>query len=465
MSDQGLFNEFPEISAKQWKQKIQYDLKGADYNDTLVWESLEGIKVKPFYHAEDLESIPLHHPYRNSEWKIGQSIFVRNRKKANAKARESLARGAESPIFLVPDETIDLSKLLKGIDLQNTPIHFNFLFLAIRPIENLLKQLKNKKVELHLHFDIIGHLCRNGNWFHSMQKDHEILNALVAKSSTLEGTNALGADLSLYQDAGANMVQQLAYGLAHANEYLNHFSDIISNKGGKSLPITFKVAVGGNYFFEIAKLRALRWLWATIAAEHGFNGNCHVMAVPSRRNKTLYDYNVNMLRTTSECMSAAIGAADTISTMPYDAIYHKYNEFSDRIARNQLILLKEESYFNRASEAVAGCYYIETLTFQLAEKALALFKQVEASGGFLEAFKKGSIRQKIRQSAIKEQHLFDEGHHVLVGTNAYQNPGDVMKADLELYPFVKIKPRKTIMEPIIEKRLAEELEQKRLDNE
>jgi methylmalonyl-CoA mutase len=223
--------------------------------------------------------------------------------------------------------------------------------------------------------------------------------------------------------------------------------------------------MGSNYFFEIAKLRALRWLWASLASEYGIESDCHITAIPTKRNKTLYDYNVNMLRTTSESMSAILGGADTVCNLPYDAIYHKDNAFAERIARNQLLLLKEESYFEDVSAVANGAYFIESITEQLAKKALALFKQIEKSGGLLSALKKGSIQQKIKESAAKEQQLFDKGKIVLLGTNTYQNSQDRMKKDLELYPFVKTQPRKTLIEPIIEKRLAEALEQKRLDDE
>ncbi|MEW2921574.1 methylmalonyl-CoA mutase subunit beta [Muricauda sp. ANG21] len=465
MSNVGLSDEFPPISAKQWKQKIQFDLKGADYNDTLVWESLEGINVKPFYHSEDLEGLKTFHLPKNHSWHIAQTLYAGDANKANTKALEILEKGVESLVFTVPNETIDFATLLKGIDLEDTPIHFNFQFLAAGPIKKLMTYLGDNAVQVYLNIDIIGNLARSGNWFHSLDKDHAILEEIQSVTSKKTGIKAIRVDLSLYQNAGANMVQQLAYGLAHANEYLNHLSNVIPSAVEGHFPITFKVAVGGNYFFEIAKLRALRWLWNSIAKAYGVESDYHIMALPSKRNKTLYDYNVNLLRTTSESMSAVLGGADTICNLPYDAIYHKDNDFGERIARNQLLLLKEESYFKTAAQASEGTYYIESLTEQLAEKALTLFKQIEKSGGFLDALKKGTIHQKIKESAAKEQQWFDESQLVLVGTNKYQNKQDRMKENLELYPFVKTQPRKTLMEPIIEKRLAETLEQKRLNDE
>ena len=229
--------------------------------------------------------------------------------------------------------------------------------------------------------------------------------------------------------------------------------------------MVFEVSVGTNYFFEIAKLRALRQLFNLIAKEYNHNLDCHLLVSPTKRNKTVYDYNVNMLRTTTECMSAILGGADAIANLPYDAIYHKDNEFGDRIARNQLLVLKHESYFDKVNNPADGSYYIENLTHQLAEKALNLFKDIEANGGFLKQLNEGIIQRKIQESADKEQKLFDTGKEVLLGTNKYPNKNDKMKDDIELYPFVKIKPRKTLITPIIEKRLAEQVEYDRIKEE
>jgi methylmalonyl-CoA mutase len=254
------------------------------------------------------------------------------------------------------------------------------------------------------------------------------------------------------------MVQQIAYSLSHANEYFNRITPI-------SQPIVFEVSVGTNYFFEIAKLRALRLLFNLIAKEYNHNFDCHLLVSPTKRNKTLYQYNINMLRTTTECMSAILGGADAIVNLPYDALYHKDNEFSDRIARNQLLILKHESHFDKVNNPADGSYYIESLTNQLSEKALTLFKDIEANGGFLKQLNEGIIKKKIQESAHKEQELFDSNQEILVGTNQYINKKDSMKDNLELFPFVKIKPRKTLISPIIEHRLAEKVEKERLKNE
>ncbi len=209
----------------------------------------------------------------------------------------------------------------------------------------------------------------------------------------------------------------------------------------------------------------MRKLYAALAGEYGFRENCHLFVTPSKRNKTIYDYNVNMLRTTTECMSAVLGSADTVCNLPYDALYHKSNDFGERISRNQLLILKKESYLDLVSNPSDGSYYIEFLTNQMAEKALLLFKEIESSGGFLKQLKEGTIQKKIKESALKEQQAFDEGKKILLGTNKHPNKNDRMKNELELYPFMKTKIRKTLLEPILEKRLAEKMEQERLEKE
>lgn len=451
-----LFNEYKSVSAKAWKQKIQLDLKGDDYNKALIWNSPEGIDVKPFYHADEFKNLPETSTTKATSWKICQTIYVSNVEHANIKTIDVLNRGADSIKFIVPTKDISIDKLLKDIDLTSTQIHFELQFLSEEFIKKTINISSNSKI--HLNIDIIGNLAKTGNWYYNLNKDHEILESIVLNSASLQ--SILSIDVSLYQNAGANMVQQLAYGLAHANEYLNHFGKKVVNQ------INFNVSIGTNYFFEIAKLRALQLLWKTLASEYSENvSTCHIYATPTKRNKTIYDYNTNMLRTTTECMSAILGGAHTISNLPYDSVYHKDNEFGERISRNQLLILKHESYFNKVNNPADGSYYIENLTHQMAEKSLALFKNIEANGGFLKQLKEGIIQRKIKESAIKEQKLFNNNEEILLGTNKHPNPTDKMKHDLELYPFVKTKVRKTLIEPIIEKRLAETLEQERLNNE
>ncbi len=447
-----LFDNFSSVSSKQWKQKIQFDLKGADYNNTLLTTTNDGITIKPFYHQDNSENISI--PSIDKDFRIGQSIFISDEQKANFLAIDSLKRGAETILFIA-NEPFDIKKIANKIRSEEIEIHFQLNFLSETFIQDLIDEFYNKK--LYINIDIIGNLVKSGNWFYNLNKDHEIIKNILLNNN--HNSSILQVTASNYQEAGATTIQEVAYALAHANEYLNHFD--------KNPPqqIQFNFSVGTNYFFEIAKLRAFRCLWKLLTDDYDIKTKAHIFTQPTLRNKTLYDYNTNMLRTTTECMSAILGGADTISNIAYDSVYHKKNEFGERISRNQLLILKEESYFINASEYANGSYYIESLTKEIADKALAIFKDIEKGGGFLKQLKEGTIQRKIKEAADKEQAQFDNGKLVLLGTNKHPNMDDKMNDTIELYPFAKTKPRKTLIAPVIAKRLAEKMEQERLNDE
>ena len=447
-----LFNDFDTVSSKAWKQKIQADLKGADYNDALIWKTADGIDVKPFYHADEFDKLPEVSDTKATAWKISQAIDVLDIDKANASAKEALKKGAEHIIFNINSDNIIIKELIAGID---SAIHFNLKEFSIKKVEEISSL--SKAINLTYNNDIISNLGKTGNWYANLKTDYDVF------LHSVQNHNQIYIDLSYYQNAGANNIQQLAYALTHINEYLNYL-------GYKNIPlhtikIIFNVAVGSNYFFEIAKLRALRQLWTTLAETYNANPNCKITATPSKRNKTIYDYNINMLRTTTECMSAILGGADIIYNQPYNQLFQNSTEFGERISRNQLLILKKESYLNSVNNPSDGSYYIETLTKQLAEKALILFKDVEKNGAILNQLKEGKIQKKITASAKKEQEEFNNNEITLLGTNKHPNPEDKMKNGLEKSPFLKIEKRKTLIQPIIQKRLSEQLEIERLNTE
>jgi methylmalonyl-CoA mutase len=453
-----LFDEFDPTTAKQWKQKIQMDLKGADYNETLIWKSLEGIDVRPFYHSEEPSSNPLTIPGYPRSWNIANEVFIDDESIANSLALNAIERGADAITF-VADKEFNIKEVFQDFPFSEALIYLQFNFLSKEFLIELDRFMSDNNATVFFEVDILGNLIKSGNWYQNLNEDHAALDHFSSKS---KNNTILGVDLSIYQNAGANMIQQLAYGLAHVNEYLNHFSS--TDQLEKFHP-TFTVSVGSNYFFEIAKIRSLRLLYSSLASEYNCPEECHIIARPSRRNKTLYDYNVNMLRTSTEYMSAILGGANTICSAPYDNLYHKSNEFGERISRNQLLILRSESYFSFENDPIQGTYYIEHLTGMMADKALDLFKSIEKQGGLLKLVKDGVIQRKIKESADKEQQLFDEGKIKLLGTNIHNNPDDRMKDDLELYPFLKKRNEKTLIEPILPKRLSEQLEQERLKTE
>ena len=442
-----LFNLFNGTTPAAWKQKIQVDLKGADYNDTLLWRTDEGIVVKPFYTKEDRTNRA--NSTTEFSFNISQSIYVDDEKTANYIAKNALDKGANALEFICV-QPFDYHVLFAHIDVKKTTVYLRFHFSDSEFINKVAAYIDSDCC--YLQIDIINNLAQNGNWFKNLKEDHAALDAILQHTN-----NAIGVDVTLYQNAGASSIQQLAYALAHANEYLHYFGiEHASN-------FHFNFAIGGDYFFEIAKLRAFRLLWNALLKEYGKTAQeVHLFAQPSTRNKTLYDYNVNMLRTTSECMSAILGGATTVNNLAYDAIYHKKNEFGERIARNQLLILQQESYLKSANSIANGSYYIESITQQLAEKALLIFKDIEKAGGFLKQLKEGVIQRKITESAQKEAHKFKSNERILLGSNKLPNTDDRMKNELEFYPFLKTRPVKTLITPILKKRLAEGYEKERL---
>jgi methylmalonyl-CoA mutase len=453
-----LFDEFDPVTAQEWKQKIQMDLKGADYNENLIWNSPEGIDVKPFYHSEEKTSDPLKITGIPKSWNIANEVFVDQESIANDLALKALSLGADS-IVIVADRKFNITEVFNEFHFSNASIYLKLNFLSSEFLEELDQFFTLNNTSVYYGIDILGNLVKTGNWYLNLNSDHTVLDKFF---KTSKNNNILGVDISIYQNAGANMVQQLAYGMAHVNEYLNHLK---TNNALKSAVPVFTVSVGSNYFFEIAKIRALRLLYSTLAREYGCPEDCHIITKPSIRNKTLYDYNVNMLRTSTEYMSAILGGSNAIWSSPYDSVYHKSNDFGERISRNQLLILRSESHFNFESDPVQGAYYIENITGTMAEKAMKLFKNIEEQGGMLKQVKEGIIQRKIKENADKEQHLFNEGRIRLLGTNMHINPNDRMNNDLELYPFLKKRNEKTLIEPILPKRLSEQLEQDRLKTE
>ncbi|QTE22550.1 methylmalonyl-CoA mutase subunit beta [Polaribacter cellanae] len=446
-----LFDDFNGTSPVAWKQKIQVDLKGADYNETLLWKTNDGLTVKPFYTKEDRNNTAINLP--KTGFKTCQTIFIEDEKTANTFALDALKRGATALQF-VANYKFNFKVLLKDIQLKEIVVYFKFSFLNDFFIKEISEFVNSKTCYFQL--DILGHFAESGNWFVNLKEDYKKSKNIITSTE-----NSISVSGDLYQNSGANNIQQLAYTLAHANEYLNHFGASIASK------IHFQFSVGGNYFHEIAKLRAFRLLWSALLNEYNVKEKkeIHLFVQPSLRNKTLYDYNVNMLRTTSECMSAILGGANTISNISYDAIYAKKNEFGERIGRNQLLILQEESGFKNAQNFADGAYYIESLTLQMAEKALVIFKQIEKGGGFLKQLKEGNIQKKIKQSALKEETQFAKNELVLLGTNLQANKQDIMKGNIEIDSFVKQRNIKTLIPPLIRKRISENHEKQRLKNE
>lgn len=464
----GLFKEFSPVSSKEWKQKIQYDLKGADYQSSVVTKTEEGVLIKPFYHRDGYKCVG--DRSHEGTFTIAESVFIDKENIAANIAINALKTGADTIFWKAkaPFKAKLLAELIrKEQGLKTAEFHFDLGFLDEDFIKELAAAFHGYRI--YLHTDILGNLVKTGNWFFNKKKDHEILIRLLTELP--DSCQVMGVDVSLYQNAGATIIQQLAYGLAQGNEYLNHLyqlkqEGIIDKKvwfrAVRELHFTF--AVGSDFFFEIAKLQSFRVLWQKLTEAYEIDEPIKISVLPTLRNKTIYDYNVNLIRTSTECMAAIIGGADTVCNISYDTLFQKSNDFGNRISRNQLVILKEESHIKNG-DYFNGTYYLEALRTEFSQKALEIFKEIEKGGGFADQIFKGTIQRKIAESNEASVKNFDEGSLSLLGSNKFPNLSDKMKESLELNPFLPRRDKQTEVIPVIPKRLAEIYEKNRLQEE
>ncbi len=448
-----LFSEFNPVTTKEWEDKINTDLKGKDYERALVWKTYEGFKVNPYYRQENLEglgyldSLPGEFPYvrgnnkNNNDWQIRQNIFVTDFEEANKKALDILGKGVTSLGFYfnscenIQKETLGV--LLKDICLEAAEVNLVFPDDSVacsKAFSQYITEGKwdNTKVYASSSIDPIGSFILKGKLENDAITN---LKLAVESAGALPNYRAIGVHGKFFANSGASLVQELAFSLAQGAEYLTLLTgqglkvDAVANN------IKFNMGIGNNYFMEIAKLRAARLLWSQIVKAYGPECNSAAKFVAhsetNRFNKTVYDPYVNMLRTQTEAMSAVLGGAHSVTVLPFNAIYEETTEFSERIARNQQILLKEESYLDKIADPSAGSYYIENLTASLVNEAWGLFLEVQEIGGFIAAFKEGFIQKEIKEMAAKKDKNIAQRRENLLGTNQFPNFTEKMDAEFD----------------------------------
>lgn len=456
-----LFAEFPPVSTQQWMDKITADLKGADYNKKLVWKTNEGFDVQPFYRAENtnevsfLNSLPGEFPFvrgtkkTNNEWLVRQSIAVTELAEANKKALNYLMRGVDSLAFVFNggDVTVaDLEVLLKDVCLPAVEVNFVGC-CSKKATEAFVTYVKKAGYELaevkgSVEYDPFGKFAvtgvlRNG-------AEHVLANAasLIEQTSEMKKFKTLAVNGKNFGNAGASAVQELGFSLAQGAEYLTALTEKGVEIDAVAKKLKFNFSVSANYFMEIAKLRAARLLWAQIVKAYGPKCECSakmtIHAETGSWNKTVYDAYVNMLRTQTEAMSASIGGADSITVLPFNAAYEASNEFSDRIARNQQLLLKEESHISKIVDPAAGSYYIEELTASIAENAWKLFIDVQEKGGFIAALREGFIQAEVKKMAAKRDGNVATRRENLLGVNQFPNFTEKVEGELDAAVFAPV---------------------------
>ena len=483
-----LFAEFPPVSTQEWEEVITRDLKGADYAKKLIWKTGEGFEVRPYYRAEDLKGIehlgtmPGEFPYvrgtkENNHWLVRQDFCVcEGYDKANAHALDALMKGADSIGFVMKGAVSEgeMATLLEGIELPAVEINFVSLCTeAPETISRFLSYVASKgydKDRIRASFDFDPIRTLNTKGYFCNDKVFETAAECIRLVKDYKGIRVIGVRPYVFNDAGASITQELGFGLAMGVEYLDRLTDlgIAADEAARRMKFTF--AVSSNYFLEIAKFRAARMLWANIVKDYGVECCCamkmNIHAVTSAWNQTVYDAYVNMLRDTTEAMSATIAGVDSLEVLPFDHAFAKPDEFSSHIARNVQNLLKEESHFDKVEDPAAGSYYIENLTASIAKVAWDLFKKTIDAGGYVEAFKAGMVQGEIKAVAADRDKKFETRRATILGTNQYPNFLEKISDNITL-DIVKrgaVKPeinKPQIAEPLEKYRAAQPFEELR----
>lgn len=438
-----LFGEFQAPTTQEWLDKIQVDLKGADFNKRLVWKTNEGFNVQPFYRREDVlklktpEALPGEFPFvrgnkkDSNVWYVRQNIFADEAEVANKKALDILNKGIDSLGFHIPGENLSanfLASLLKDIECEYIEVNFSTCKKHTLELIELLKAYfeekgyDKEKLVGSVDFDPIEKMIMKGKDLTSLLDiTPDVVNAL----KDYPHFRCVSVNTEALNNAGAYIVQELGYALAWGNEYLQMLVDAGVDVDLAAKKIKFNMGISENYFMEIAKFRAARLLWAQIVKQYEPKCDCAcqmiVNATTSKYNQTLFDSYVNLLRSQTEAMSAALAGVHSMVVVPFDTPYEQPNDFSERIARNQQLLLKEECHFGQVVDPGAGSYYIEHLTDSLAIEAWKIFLQVEEDGGFLASIKEGKIQDVVNATNQKRHADAAKRKEFILGTNQFPN--------------------------------------------
>ncbi|MBR5906818.1 MAG: acyl-CoA mutase large subunit family protein [Bacteroidales bacterium] len=447
-----LFTEFPPVPKEVWEEAIVKDLKGADYQKKLVWRTMEGFSVQPYYRAEDLKGLKnvggkagefpfVRGTKDDNTWLIRQDYLVKNDfKKANALALDGMMKGVTAVGFdLSETEKVlkgDMKALLKDIELKAVEVNFKGC-KDLNVLKNFIAIVKEQKVKasaVRASFDYDPLKELNTTGLYSKADAAKLLVKAVEMVAEFPLITVVGVYSYAFNDAGSTITQELAYGMNMGSEYLNLLTEAGVKIDEAAKRIKFTVSISGNYFMEIAKFRAERLLWANIVKAYGAKKeeSCKIKvhAVTSAWNQTVYDPYVNMLRDTTEAMSGAVGGVDSMEVLPFDHAYKKPGEFSNRIARNVQSLLLDESHFNKVVDPAAGSYYIEELTDAVAKTSWDLFNAIEKEGGYVEAFKKEKIQDAIKETSVKRDSNIATRRDTLLGTNQFPNFTEVVEKEV-----------------------------------
>lgn len=442
MSHEKLFADFKPVSVREWEEKIMADLKGADYEKRLVSKTLEGIKIKPYYRGEDIKELdylnvpPGSFPYvRASRAKVytqnAQTFFV---EKTDADSLDRIKELSERGV-----DIIHLSFVPQAVEDFNTAsdfiakaaVFFNEVRISgIFDYVRLAEFFAEKKINGSIGYDPLGTMTACGKSPEKTDPGFESLLKNAKLAENLPDIKILSIKANHFGNAGAHAVQEIAFALAQLDEYLNAASDRSLNITKLLKNTEIRLCIASHYFIETAKLRTMRLLAAKLGEAYiGKQDDVPPVAVhaeSSAVNKTAYSEHTNILRGTTEAMSAIIGAAESFDTKPFTIAHAENSVLAERVARNTQIILSQESYLNRETDPAGGAYYIEKLTDMLAEKAWKLFRKLIDAGGYTEAFRQKLIHKEIEKVLKQRRMSVAMRKTVYLGVNHYPNPEETL---------------------------------------
>jgi methylmalonyl-CoA mutase len=441
---------FPSPTYEEWKQEVEKSLKGKPI-EKLYSTTYENLRIKPIYTREDLESLEhleqypgfpgyvrgIHvNGYIQEPWLVSQELSARNAKEWNEIVKHDLARG-QTEIHLVLDQLgfsvtslTDLEEMFSGISLQDYSLRVDagacsLPFLALLATYLEKNQMPFETLRGTIGMDPLAALVKKGQLSSSLTTLYDVMaDVTVWAKEHMPNVKTIIVHGEPYHNGGANAIQELAFAFATAVEYVNECLNRGVTIDEAAQRISFSLAIGSNFFMEIAKLRAARIVWSNIVQTFGGNEESQKMWIHARTShftKTVYDPYVNMLRATTEAFAATVGGANSLHVSPFDEAIQQADEFSRRIARNTQLILLEEAHIGKVIDPAGGSYYVETLTAQIAEEVWKLFQQIEAKGGITKALEEGFVQAEVEKVAeLRKKHVKTRKEKI-VGTNLYAN--------------------------------------------
>lgn len=409
-----LLAEFPPVPTEEWEREIQKDLRGQDYSKRLLWHTEDGITVRPYYRRKDLENInglhlaPGEFPYTrgasvSNSWRICQEIEEADFSAANRAAKNALAGGADEVCFRreIPKTATDVAALFSGLD----PSKAYFETPDALPLARVLRDA-GAPAAVRL----------NPAWSYD--------DAASLVRDAIPGSRPVAIPGAAFHESGGTTVQEIGFTLAAGISYLDAMAGRGIELNSACAAVSFSFAIGTSYFHQIAKLRAFRMLWARVVEAFGGAreaAGAYLSVRTARWDKSIYDAHVNILRTTTEAMAAAIGGCASLVVSAFEETYRPPDDFSRRLARNTQLILKHEAGLDRVADPAGGSYFIEWLTDALAREAWTLMQRIESAGGYAKAEESGMITEQLAESRAQKEADIASRRKIFVGTNHYPN--------------------------------------------